>query len=199
MSAATPPFHYTFHDETGASIVVEPLAGTLKVTDNPVGVMTNSPPFDWHLTNIRNYVKITPFDAPPLSLDGASFPPLGVGSGLLGIPGDPTPPSRFIRALGYVASAEKQPNAEAGVRMAEHIVNNFDIPRGFIRAQGEPLPMTQWSTIADIKNRRYFFKTVDYQLLREVDLNDFDLDAKDIVSMPTARILEYPKLMPGRS
>lgn len=62
-----------------------------------------------------------------------------------------------------------------------------------------PYSSPKFESIADIKNRRYFFKTIDYQLLREVDLDDFDLDAKEVVSMPTAGMLDYPKLMPGRS
>ena len=84
--------------------------GKLKVYDNPLGVLTNSPTFDWHLTNIRNYVKISAVDAGPLKIAGMTFAPLGQGSGLLGIPGDPTPPSRFIRALAYVQSGRVHPH-----------------------------------------------------------------------------------------
>lgn len=51
----TPPFHYTLHDADGASLVVEPVGGKLQVYDNPLGVVTNSPSFDWHMTNLRNY------------------------------------------------------------------------------------------------------------------------------------------------
>ena len=94
--------------------------------------MTNSPPFDWQVTNLRNYVKISPVNAPPLQIGGQTVASFGQGSGLLGIPGDPTPPSRFVRALGYAASAERQPDGIASVRAAEHILNNFDIPKGWI-------------------------------------------------------------------
>ena len=126
----TPPFHYTLHDASGASIVVEPVNGALKVYDNPLGVMTNAPTFDWHLTNLKNYVKISPVNAEPITIDGVTIPSFGQGSGLLGIPGDPTPPSRFLRALGYAISAKKLPSGEQSVRLAEHILNNFDIPDG---------------------------------------------------------------------
>ena len=129
----TPPFHYALHDASGASLVVEPIGGRLKVYDNPLGVMTNAPSFDWHLTNLRNYVKLSPVDAPPLKIAGECFAPLGAGSGLLGVPGDPTPPSRFVRAVGLTLSAEPQKNAAETVRLAEHILNNFDIPMGLVR------------------------------------------------------------------
>ncbi len=65
-----PPLHYTLHDATGASIVIEPVDGKLKVYDNPLGVMTNSPSFDWHMTNLRNYVKLSPNNAKPVKSSG---------------------------------------------------------------------------------------------------------------------------------
>lgn len=180
------PFHFALHDATGASIVIEPIDGQFKVYDNPLGVLTNSPTFDWHLNNLRNYVKISPVDADPLTIAGQTFAPLGQGSGLLGIPGDPTPPSRFIRALGYVTSAKKMPDGPQTVRLAEHILNNFDIPVGFIRedAKGGQLEYTQWSAVADLKAKRYYVKSYQDQVLRAVDLASFDLDAKTISVAP---------------
>ena len=182
----TLPFHFPFHDATGASIVIEPVGGKLVVYDNPVGVLTNSPPFDWHMNNIRNYVKISAVDAPSLVIAGQTFAPLGQGSGLLGIPGDPTPPSRFIRAVGYVASAKQMPDGPQTVRLAEHILNNFDIPVGFISTaeKGGQLEFTQWSSIADLRARVYYIKTYEDQVLRAVDLNSFDLDAKTLRVSP---------------
>lgn len=193
----TPPVHYTLHDASGASLVIEPVGGALKVYDNPLGVMTNSPPFDWHLTILRNYVKLSPVNAEPLTLSGEFFAPLGAGSGLLGIPGDPTPPSRFVRALGLAISAKPLPDAAQKVRLAEHVLNNFDIPLGFIRSTaGDTTPMefTQWSTIADLKGKSYFVKTYDNQVLRRIDLMSFDLDAKAIRTAPLKPTEAVPAL-----
>ena len=192
-----PPVHYTLHDATGASLVIEPVDGVLKIYDNPLGVMTNSPPFDWHLTNLRNYVKLSPFSAPPLRVGEQSFAPLGQGSGMLGIPGDPTPPSRFLRALGYTLSIERRPSGPESVRLAEHIVNNFDIPKGWIREgeQGKaPLEYTQWSTVADLVNRVFYVKTYDDPVLRGIDLKSFDLDAKAMVSAALKPAMTPPAL-----
>lgn len=195
-----PPVHYTLHDASGKSLVVEPVDGTLKVYDNPLGVMTNSPPFDWHLTNLRNYVKLSDHNAPPLVVAGQNFAPLGQGSGLLGIPGDPTPPSRFIRALGYTLSAERQPSGIESVRLAEHILNNFDIPKGWIRDQksqdtsNTPLEYTQWSTVADLSNKKFYVKTYEDQVLRGIDLMSFDLDAKMVTSAPLESAMTPPAL-----
>jgi choloylglycine hydrolase len=65
--------------------------------------MTNSPNYDWHLLNLRNYSNLTPWGAPATrNIDGVSLAPFGSGSGMLGLPGDFTPPSRFIRATAFV-------------------------------------------------------------------------------------------------
>ena len=157
----TPPFHYTLHDAGGASIVIEPVNGTLRVYDNPLGVMTNAPTFDWHLTNLKNYVKISPVNAEAITINGVTISSFGQGSGLLGIPGDPTPPSRFVRALGYAISAKKLPSGEQSVRLAEHILNNFDIPMGFIQ-QGKT-DNSRAGIYPVVEHRR----THDQALLRE--------------------------------
>lgn len=196
-----PPFHYTFHDETGASLVVEPIDGKLKVYDNPVGVMTNAPSFDWHLTNLKNYVKLSPVNAGSVEIFGQKITSFGEGSGLLGIPGDPTPPSRFIRAVGYAVSVKPKPSGNDSVRLAEHVLNNFDIPKGFVKpeADNEPSDYTQWSAIADLKNRRYYVKSYNDQVLRGIDLMSFDLDAKNIVKASMPVNMEPPMLsFPGR-
>ena len=180
------PFHFPLHDATGASIVIESVDGKLKVYDNPLGVATNSPTFDWHLTNIRNYVNISPVNAKSLTIAGQTFAPLGQGSGLLGIPGDPTPPSRFIRALAYVASVQPLADGPQTVRLAEHLMNNFDIPVGAIRTapEGGPLEYTQWTALADLRAATYYIKSYQDQVLRRIDLKSFDLDAKTLRIAP---------------
>lgn len=197
----TPPFHYALHDASGASIVVEPVNGMLKVYDNPFGVMTNGPTFDWHLTNLKNYVKLSPVNAEAVTIDGQTISSFGQGSGLLGIPGDPTPPSRFIRALGYTISVKKLPSGEQSVRLAEHILNDFDIPMGFIQPgkdEQTPMEYTQWSTVADLTTKRYYVKTYEDQVLRGIDLMSFNLDAKAVASAPLKPNPTPPKLEFGK-
>lgn len=192
-----PPVHYTVHDATGASLVIEPIDGKLKVYDNPVGIMTNSPTFDWHLTNLSNYLKISAINAPDQKINGMDIAPFGQGSGLIGVPGDPTPPSRFIRAMAYTFSVAKHESGINSVRLAEHIINNFDIPKGWIQDPNDkaPLEYTQWSSIADLKNLKYYIKMYDDQVLREINLNDFDLNAKDVKKASFPPQLQAPTVV----
>jgi choloylglycine hydrolase len=94
------PLHYVVLDATGSSVVIEYTKGALAIFDNKVGAMTNSPSYDWHLLNLRNYANLKPNGAPPTrNIDGVSLAPFGAGSGMLGLPGDFTPPSRSSAPL----------------------------------------------------------------------------------------------------
>lgn len=177
----------TLHDATGKSIVIEYLEGTLTITDNKVGVMTNDPEFGWHLKNIGNYVNLTPFEHNPITINGAKFQPPSSGSGLHGLPGDSLSTSRFIRAVAYVASA---PKADTKTQLANvfHIMNNFDIPPGSIQLPaGNPYggstagnENTEWTTVADTKNMIYYFRMFNNPSPQSFDLKKIDVNAKEI-------------------
>jgi choloylglycine hydrolase len=106
-----PPAHFFIQDKTGKSIAVEPIDGTLKIHDAPLGVMVNAPTYDWHMTNLANYVNLSVDDIESKQLGAVKVEAFGAGTGLLGIPGDFTPPSRFVRAAIYSQAAV--PNAMA--------------------------------------------------------------------------------------
>ncbi|MEO1198953.1 MAG: choloylglycine hydrolase family protein [Pseudomonadota bacterium] len=182
------PFHYVIYDRSGASIVIEPVGGDLIVHDNPLGVLTNSPNFDWHMTNLRNYVALDPRNVPPVSVAGETFAQLGQGSGMLGLPGDFTPPARFVRAAVFSATAIPEENAERGIFQAFHILNNFDIPVGVAREEHEGVLHTDYTmlTVArDPQALRYYWKTYEDQTIRMADMTALDLDADEVIRVST--------------
>ena len=167
------PVHFVVYDRTGKSVVIEPSDKSLKIYDNPLGVVTNSPTYDWHMTNLRNYVNLTATNVPPINLDGIKLAQLGQGSGMRGLPGDFTPPSRFVRAVAFSQSAVRSDTAAQAVLQAFHILNNFDIPLGAVREvdNGQThAEATIWTSASDLKNLRWYFKTYDDQSIRSVDL-----------------------------
>lgn len=169
------PGHFIVVDATGASIVIEPVDNTLKLHENPLRVLTNSPTFDWHMTNLENYVNLTAVNVEPLSLSGKKVNGFGQGTGLLGIPGDYTPPSRFVRAVAFSQSAIQLPTATETVGQVFHIMNAFDIPLGAIQEkQGDAIhyDFTQWTSVADLKNMNYYVKTYNNQSLRKIDIKE---------------------------
>jgi choloylglycine hydrolase len=182
------PVHFVVYDKTGASIVIEPVEGGLKVHVNPLGVITNSPNFDWHMTNLRNYVALNPRNVPPVTIDGATFRQLGQGSGMLGLPGDFTPPSRLVRAAVFSATAVPSPDADHAVLQLFHILNNFDIPVGVAREEHDGVvhsDYTMLTTARDPQALKYYWKTYDDQSIHVVDMNRLALGGKDVIRVST--------------
>jgi choloylglycine hydrolase len=170
-----PPVHFFIQDKSGKSLVIEPVDGTLKLHDAPLGVMTNAPTYDWHMANLSNYVNLSVNDLAAKKLGDVSLDPFGAGSGLLGLPGDFTPPSRFVRAAIFSQSAVPNASADDAVLAAFHILNQFDIPKGSVRNSavgGEMSEITEWTSVSDLKNLRWYFRTFDDQSIRMVDLKE---------------------------
>jgi choloylglycine hydrolase len=198
----SPGVHYLVMDATGKSIVIEYTDGAPRIFDNPIGVLTNCPTFDWHMTNLRNYVKMSPLLAPPLKLDGLTLDSFGQGSGMLGLPGDYTPPSRFVRAVAYSQSMEPTSNGEQSLLAAFHVLNNFDIPRGSTRELtngdhgNDVCEITQWTCACDLKAKRFYFRTHENSQIRMVDLAAMNLNADEIVTFSMQGNEQIESLVP---
>jgi choloylglycine hydrolase len=168
------PSHYFVRDASGKAIAIEPVGGTLVVHDAPLGVMTNSPPYDWHMTNLNNYVNLTVSDVEKATLGAVALEAMSSGTGLGGLPGDFSSPSRFVQASFFAANATPSASGEDAVLTAFHILNQFDIPPGSVsnsavggKAVAET---TEWTGVTDLTNRRWYFRTFEDQSIRVVDL-----------------------------
>lgn len=184
-----PPFHYVVYDKTGNSIVIEPIGGELVIHDNPIGVMSNSPSFGWHMTNLRNYTNLTTENAPSMTIDGVTFEQFGQGSGMHGIPGDFSPPSRFIRATAFSATFMPSETTSDAIKDVFHVLNNFDIPKGFARETSNGKIYSDYTQITcarDPQTLKYYYKTYDNQSIKEFDLNEFDENSDKLLVLNTA-------------
>ena len=170
--------HWRFSDLSGKQIVLEIIDGKPHFYDNPLGVLTNSPGFEWQMTNLNNYVNLVPGTAPAQKLDSIQLASFGAGSGFLGIPGDVTPPSRFVRAAFFQATAPQQETALETVLQGFQILNNFDIPVGIEFPAGQvPVNIpsaTQWTSATDPTNRVIYFRTMYNSAIRSIDLKQIN-------------------------
>ncbi|MBY0437033.1 MAG: choloylglycine hydrolase family protein [Burkholderiales bacterium] len=173
------PFHWKVADPGGASIVIEIVdGGQVRVYDAFLGVITNSPTYDWHLTNLRNFIRLTPKANEPLTIGNLQLGPLGAGSGMIGLPGDFTPPSRFIRAAALTASVRPLATATDAVFESFRILDSFNIPLGAVAPRDQVAKdiesATQITSASDLTNRRYYFHTMRNRQVRMIDLNRID-------------------------
>lgn len=169
--------HWRVGDNTGKQIVIEIENGIVHIYDNPIGVLTNAPGFQWHLSNLSNYINLTPVNPPAHKMGDFMVQPIGHGNGFLGLPGDFTPPSRFVRAAFFKSTAPTLPTARATMLQCFHILNNFDIPIGmnFPKNEIPDLPSaTQWTSVIDLTNKVVYYKTFDNNNIRMIDLKDID-------------------------
>jgi choloylglycine hydrolase len=174
--------HFALHDASGESLVIEFVNGEQKIYHNPVGVLTNAPTFDWHIANLNNYLHLSPSDPQPITIQGAVLSPPGLGGGFLGIPGDWTPPSRFVRTNAMLSFAQPARNAEGGVSLAQHILNAVDIPLGDTRGKMQQdgtyySDYTQWVVIKDLTDKIFYFRSYNNLTLRAIDLKRLDFAA----------------------
>lgn len=193
---ATAPVHFSITDKSGDQIIVEYVGGELKVYDKTLGVMTNSPPYDWHINNARNYVNMHSVDWPSRDVNGIDISPTGYGSGLIGLPGDFTPPSRFIRALTWTQTARATDGGEDTVHESIRILANFQLPMEAVDKKVNPAELevlkyggTQYTVSYDLRNLKVYFQTNENPSVRSVDIKRFDFNA---LSAPLKKPLRDP-------
>jgi choloylglycine hydrolase len=174
------PLHFYISDSTGAVVIAEYVKGKLILHDDELGVLTNSPPFDWQNINLSNYVKLSPVNAAAMDFSGLNIQNFGQGSGMLGIPGDYTPPSRFVRAALFSHWVRPGKTALETVNAGFHVLNTFDIFDGAIRQSGPPDPhsvetdTTEWVVAHDRTNMKTYVRTYGGLTIQMVDLKKVD-------------------------
>ena len=185
-----PPLHYFVTEPSGKAIVIEFLKGEMKIFDNPLGVLTNAPSFDWHETNLRNYINLSPVALPGKKIGELDFKPLGGGSGMIGLPGDNTPPSRFIRAVAATKTARVTPTGEETLYELFRILDNFNLPLGAAEGSGDAKmagmrSSTIWTTGYDTKSLRMFYHTQNNRRVRMLDLKRIDFGTgAEVIKLP---------------
>ena len=170
--------HWRVADKYGRQIVIEYIDGIPMVHENKLGVLTNSPAYDWHITNLNNYINLKPGTDSAHEFGNITLSPIGHGSNVLGLPGDFTPPSRFVRVAFYQTSAPLADTAEKAVNQAFVILEAMTIPIGVQYADKTKIPnipsATQWTSVTDMTNNRIYYTTMYNPIIRKFDLNEID-------------------------
>ena len=188
-----PTLHWMISDKTGKSIVVEKTKNKFAFYDNTVGVMTNNPTFDWHLTNLNEYLYLTPNYPNDTKWSDQELTPLGIGAGSLGIPGDFAPASRFVRIAYIRAHMTSVKNDIQAVTQFFHMLDYVKMVKGGVITKDGLEDLTLYSSCMDQHEGIYYYKSYDNNRISAVDMKKEKLEGKElkIFPYPTTQDINY--------
>ena len=176
-------------------------AASCSIHDNVAHVLTNAPTYDWHLLNARNYLNLSTVGVQSRDIGTVNVTALGQGGGMIGLPGDYTPPSRFIRAAFMRHNITPPATADEAIQPIGHILNTVDIPLGIAQSKdGSQLvsDYTQFVSIKDLTNNRLLIADYAHRTtFLTIDLNT--IFAQDKPSSMLISELPYPTGIDGTS
>ena len=176
------PLHWMISDRD-ESIVVESVKDGLKVYDNPVGVMTNNPTFDFHLLNLANYMGLTREEPVSRFAEGLTLTPYSRGMGAMGLPGDLSSASRFVKC------AFTRMNSIAGETESESVSQFFHILASVAQQKGccrvpHGFEYTIYSSCCNTDKGIYYYTTYENSQITGVDMYRENLDGVALVNYP---------------
>ena len=171
------PLHWIIADESG-SFVLEPMQEGLKIYDNPVGVLTNNPPFPYQLQHLAGFRHLSP-GAQEDHFAALDLVPYSGGMGAIGLPGDFSSPSRFVKAA--FVSLHSHCNQADPVTQLFHLLDTVAMPRGAVRVRGEKDEITRYSCCCDLQNGIYHYLTYEDRRIRAVRLDGCPPDEEKLL------------------
>lgn len=180
------PLHWIISDKD-RSIVVEPMADGLHIYDNPVGVLTNNPPFDFHLYNLSNYLNVSAQPAVNRFSSQQELSPFSNGMGGIGLPGDYSSASRFVK-VAFVKMNSMAAETEAeNVHQFFHILSSVEMPRGSVVIRPNEFEITLYSCCCNTDKGIYYYRTYGNSRITGIDLHREDPEGYMLIRYPLKR------------
>lgn len=175
--------HFMFSDKK-ESIVVESMADGIKVYDNPYHVMTNNPPFAYHRCNMDNYLNLSPKNGENQFSSQYQLSNYGVGMGALGLPGDVSSSSRFVRAAFHLTNAVKEDTEAGCVTQFFHIMDSVSMMKGPTLTGDGKYDITQYTSCINVDQGIYYYKTYGNNRITAISMKKADLDGEKLIVFP---------------
>lgn len=189
------PLHWMIADRD-SSIVVESVKEGLKIYDNPIGVLTNNPPFDMQLFHLSNYMSLSP--CPPVNhfSKKLNLKPSSRGMGALGLPGDLSSPSRFVRAAFVKLNSVSGDSESESISQFFHILGSVEQQRGCVLVGENQYEMTVYTSCCNMDNGIYYYTTYENIQITEIDMHQENLEAGELVIYPLIKGQQIKKMVP---
>ena len=179
-----PTLHWIVSDKSGKSLVIEKTKEGLRIFDNPIGVMTNAPSFDWHLLNLTQYAGLTTSRADTHKWSDLELVTLGNGSGAFGLPGDSSSQSRFVKTAFLKSHVDIGNYENAGVVEFFNILANVAMISGTVVDPHGTNEITQYTSCMCIDKGIYYYRTYKNSQINIIDMNKEDLSSNELKVYP---------------
>ena len=186
------PLHWIISDRE-RSITLESVMSGIKIYDNPVGVLTNNPTFDYHMFQLNNYMKLTKDDPQNTFSDGLALQTYSRGMGAMGLPGDASSMSRFVRAAFIKMNSVSGEYEKESVSQFFHILKSVEMQRGCVRLAKDVYDITIYSSCCNTDRGIYYYTTYDNSQICAVDMHRENLNGNTVIgySLRKEQIIEY--------
>ena len=176
------PLHWILADKEGA-ITVESIEGGLRIYENPVGVLTNNPTFEYHMTHLCDYMNVTPL--PPENRFGdVPLTTYSRGMGAIGLPGDLSSASRFVRAAFVKLNSVSGDSENESVNQFFHILGAVEQQRGCARLPDGSFEITAYTSCMNTDKGIYYYTTYENRCISAVDMHRCELEGKELYTYP---------------
>lgn len=176
------PLHWMIADRDNA-ITVESVAEGLRIYENPVGVLTNNPTFDYHMTHLCDYVNLTP-QTPENRFGAISLPLYSRGMGGIGLPGDLSSASRFVRAAFVKLNSVSGESEKESISQFFHILGAVEQQRGCAVMPDGSCEITLYTSCINTDKGIYYYTTYENHCINAVDMHRCDLDGEALYIYP---------------
>jgi len=176
------PLHWMIAGKEGA-ITVEAMAGGLHVYENPVGVLTNNPTFDYHMTHLCDYINLTP-KTPENRFGAPALTTYSRGMGGIGLPGDLSSASRFVRAAFVKLNSVSGESENESISQFFHILGAVEQQRGCARLPDGSYEITAYTSCMNTDKGIYYYTTYENRCISAVDMHRCDLEGEKLYTYP---------------
>lgn len=178
--------HWLIADRDRA-VTVEFVKEGMKIYENPVGVLTNNPPFDGQMFRLNDYMSLSPREPENTFSGKLNLNAYTRGMGALGLPGDWSSPSRFVRAAFVRANSVSGDSEEESVNQFFHILDSVGQPRGSCIVGEKGYEVTVYTSCCNADRGIYYYTTYENHCITAVDMRKEELDGKDLRRYPIER------------
>ncbi len=177
------PLHWMISDRE-ESITVESVKDGLRVYDNPVGVLTNNPPFDMQMFNLNNYMNLS--NEPPVNCfsEKLELQPYSRGMGTMGMPGDLSSASRFVKAAFTKLHSQSGDSESESISQFFHILGSVAQQRGCVHIRNDEYEITIYSSCCNTDKGIYYYTTYENSQITGVDMHKENLDGEQLICYP---------------